>query len=91
VDANTIAVGSIVANVVLAIILALVKRMLDSNEKRIDAQEKNIDDHRKELWQLRELLPQHYVRRDDHLKLVDDMFQMLRRIEEKLDKKVDKV
>lgn len=81
---------SIIANVVMAIIAALLKRMLDANEKRVDANEKRIDDHQKELSQLRELLPQHYVRRDDFKDLGDNIFNTLRRIEDKLDNKVDK-
>lgn len=39
---------------------------------------------------LREALPSNYVRRDDFKALGDNIFEALRRIEDKLDRKVDK-
>lgn len=39
---------------------------------------------------LREALPSNYVRRDDFKALGDSIFDTLRRIEDKLDRKVDK-
>jgi hypothetical protein len=42
------------------------------------------------LAAVRELLPTIYVRRDDFSKVIDALFDALRRIEDKLDTKVDK-
>lgn len=39
---------------------------------------------------IREALPTHYVRRDTFEKLGDSIFEALRRIEDKIDKKADK-
>lgn len=90
-DPTTVAIFSIVANIVLAIIGTLLKRMLDSSEKRIDENERRLNQHQIELSQLREVLPQHYVRRDDVKDLSDNIFSALRRIEDKLDKKADRL
>lgn len=89
-DPTTVAIVSVLVNIAIGVISALMKRMIDANEKRIDSQDAQLGAQQKELWQLRELLPQHYVRRDDYMKLGDDIFTTLRRIEDKLDKKVDK-
>lgn len=87
---NETALISIFANVILAIIAFLLKRSLDSNDKRTDALEKQADDQQKELHTIREMMPTMYVRRDDFGKLGDNIFSALRRIEDKLDQKVDK-
>lgn len=89
-DPIVVAAVSVIANIVMAIVTGLLKRMLDANEKRIDAQDKLLAEHTKELSQLREALPQHYVRRDDMKDLSDAIFSTLRRIEDKLDKKADR-
>lgn len=44
----------------------------------------------KEFSDIRVLLPSAYVRRDDFKELGDNIFSALRRIEDKLDTKVDK-
>lgn len=89
-DPIVIAAVSVIANIVMAIVTGLLKRMLDANEKRIDVNERRLDEHSKELSQLREALPQHYVRRDDMKDMSDAIFSTLRRIEDKLDKKADR-
>lgn len=44
----------------------------------------------KSVTDLREILPTNYVRRDTFEKLGDNIFETLRRIEDKIDKKADK-
>lgn len=44
----------------------------------------------KELAELRVDMPSHYVRKDEFRQLGDNIFEALRRIEDKLDRKVDK-
>lgn len=78
------------ANVVLAVITALLKRALDANEKRLEACEYSASQMQLALSLVRETLPTHYVRRDDFKDLGDNIFSALRRIEDKLDNKVDK-
>lgn len=85
-----LAIVSLIANVVLGIIAALMKRLVDANEKRIDENERRLNDQQKELSMVRESMPQHYIRRDDFRDWGDNIFSTLRRIEDKLDKKVDK-
>lgn len=96
-DAFTIACISGGANVILGIVSALLKRALDANEKRLDAHEKRFEVCENSTGSLqlaislvRETLPTHYVRRDDFKDLGDNIFSALRRIEDKLDNKVDK-
>lgn len=89
-DALTVACISGGANIVLAIIAALLKRALDANEKRLDACENQCSSLQVAISLVRETLPTHYVRRDDFKALGDNIFSTLRRIEDKLDKKVDK-
>lgn len=89
-DAFTIACASGGANVVLAIISALLKRTLDASEKRLAACENTAASLQLAISLVRETLPTHYVRRDDFKDLGDNIFQALRRIEDKLDQKVDK-
>jgi hypothetical protein len=89
-DALTVACASGGANLVLAVIAALLKRALDANEKRLDACEANASSLQLAISLVRETLPTHYVRRDDFKDLGDNIFSTLRRIEDKLDKKVDK-
>lgn len=78
------------ANVVLGIVSALLKRALDANEKRVEACEQAASQVQIALSLIRETLPTHYVRRDDFKDLGDNIFSALRRIEDKLDNKVDK-
>lgn len=89
-DAFTLACISGIANVVLLIISALLKRALDANEKRLEACEHSSASLQLAISLVRETLPTHYVRRDDFKDLGDSIFQALRRIEDKLDNKVDK-
>lgn len=89
-DALTVSCISGAANVVLAIISALLKRALDANEKRLEACENNAASLQLAISLVRETLPTHYVRRDDFKDLSDNIFQALRRIEDKLDNKADK-
>lgn len=44
----------------------------------------------KEVHAMRVEMPTSYVRKEDHEKALDSIFQALRRIEEKLDHKADK-
>lgn len=44
----------------------------------------------REVHAMRVEMPTHYVRKEDHEKALDNIFQALRRIEEKLDMKADK-
>lgn len=89
-DAFTIACVSGGANLVLGIVAALLKRALDANEKRLEACEVNATSLQLAISLIRETLPTHYVRRDDFKDLGDNIFSALRRIEDKLDNKVDK-
>lgn len=89
-DPLTVASVSGVANVVLVIITALLKRALDANERRLEACESNATSLHLAISLIRETLPTHYVRRDDFKDLGDNIFSALRRIEDKLDNKVDK-
>lgn len=89
-DALTVACISGGANIVLGIIAALLKRALDANEKRLEACETNFGSLQLAISLVRETLPTHYVRRDDFKDLGDNIFSALRRIEDKLDNKVDK-
>ena len=89
-DALTVACVSGGANVILGIVAALLKRALDANEKRLEACEINNASLQLAISLVRETLPTHYVRRDDFKDLGDNIFSALRRIEDKLDNKVDK-
>lgn len=89
-DPLTIACISGGANIVLGIVAALLKRALDANEKRLEACESNATSLHLAISLVRETLPTHYVRRDDFKDLGDNIFSALRRIEDKLDNKVDK-
>jgi len=89
-DALTVACISGGANVILGIVSALLKRALDANEKRLEANENNTASLQLAISLVRETLPTHYVRRDDFKDLGDNIFSALRRIEDKLDNKVDK-
>lgn len=89
-DALTIACVSGVANLVLGVVAALLKRALDANEKRLEACESHGASLQLAISLVRETLPTHYVRRDDFKDLGDNIFSALRRIEDKLDQKVDK-
>lgn len=89
-DALTVACISGVANVALCVVSALLKRALDAYEKRLGACETNTAQLQLALSLVRETLPTHYVRRDDFKDLGDNIFSALRRIEDKLDNKVDK-
>jgi hypothetical protein len=89
-EALTIACISVGANAVLGIVAALLKRALDANEKRLEACENNAGSLQLAISLVRETLPTHYVRRDDFKDLGDNIFSALRRIEDKLDNKVDK-
>jgi hypothetical protein len=89
-DALMVACISGVGNVVLLIISALLKRSLDANEKRLEACENQCGSLQLAISLVRETLPTHYVRRDDFKDLGDNIFSALRRIEDKLDNKVDK-
>lgn len=89
-DALTVACISGVANVVLGVVAALLKRALDANEKRLEACENSTGSLQLAISLVRETLPTHYVRRDDFKDLGDNIFSALRRIEDKLDNKVDK-
>lgn len=60
-----------------------VMRRLEVLEQRQDAQFKNIMDYRASL-------PEKYVSKADHDKQLDAIFELLRRIEAKLDGKADK-
>lgn len=44
----------------------------------------------KEVGSLKDSLPERYVRRDDFKQALDNIFQAVRRIEDKLDEKADK-
>lgn len=81
---------SIGANVVLGVVAFLLKRSLDANDSRTKDLEDRCDEHQKELHLIREMMPTAYVRRDDFKALGDAIFGSLRRIEDKLDNKVDK-
>lgn len=89
-DAFTVACLSGASSVILAVVSALLKRALDANEKRLEACERNAEQLQLALSLVRETLPTHYVRRDDFKDLGDNIFSALRRIEDKLDQKVDK-
>lgn len=89
-DALTVACVSGGANVILGIVAALLKRALDANEKRLEACENQCGSLQLAISLVRETLPTHYVRRDDFKDLGDNIFSALRRIEDKLDNKVDK-
>ena len=49
-----------------------------------------IKQHQKELSALRETLPKEYVRKDDFVSFRAELFDLLHRIETKLDNKQDK-
>lgn len=87
---NDAAVWSVGANVVLAVVAFLFKRSLDANDKRTEALERRSEEHQIALHNIREMMPTVYVRRDDFKQLGDNIFSSLRRIEDKLDSKVDK-
>lgn len=89
-DAFTIACASGGANIVLAVIAALLKRAVDASDRRVEACENTCASLQLAISLVRETLPTHYVRRDDFKDLGDNIFSALRRIEDKLDKKVDK-
>lgn len=81
---------SIGANIILGVVAFLLKRSLDSNDTRTKDLEERCDKHQEALHVIRELMPTAYVRRDDFKALGDAIFGSLRRIEDKLDQKVDK-
>lgn len=89
-DALTVACVSGGANLVLGVVAYLIKRALDANDTRTKALEEKCTEHQKELHLIREMMPTAYVRRDDFKALGDAIFGSLRRIEDKLDNKVDK-
>lgn len=89
-DALTVACISGGANIVLCVVSALLKRALDASDKRLEACEQTGAQLHLALSLIRETLPTHYVRRDDFKALGDNIFSALRRIEDKLDNKVDK-
>ena len=64
-----------------------VARMLFS---RLDKLEKADEKLREQLSNLREELPKRYAPRGDVERLGDKLFEALRRIEDKIDRKVDK-
>jgi hypothetical protein len=89
-DHTTIEIALFVANAVVVIVSALIGwfvRMLMDRVKQLEADNKA---QLEALANLRTEMPTHYVRRDDFVKLGDDLFAYLRRIEDKLDRKADR-
>lgn len=64
----------------------LAKGIMDAQK----AQQKELVELGKTLNDLKISLPTHYVRQEALTKMEDSLFAMLRRIEDKLDRKVDK-
>lgn len=81
---------NMVFNLGLTIISFLGGWLLKSVFDRIKELETADKERAKEISAIREILPSQYVRRDDFKELGDSIFQALRRIEDKLDQKVDK-
>lgn len=77
-------------NIAMTIVAALGGWLLKSLFDRIRDLEKADEKVVETISQLRENLPTHYVRREDFAKALDDIFNSLRRIEDKLERKVDR-
>lgn len=81
---------AVVLNIALLVISAmggwLFRILFDRMKGMEDADQKLAD----QVAALREALPTNYVRRDDFKQLGDNIFSALRRIEDKIDLKVDK-
>lgn len=78
-------------NITLSVVSVLGGWLLKSLFERIKDLEIADKEWAVQVAKLREELPTHYVRRGDLKELTDGIFSMLRRIEDKLDSKVDKV
>jgi len=77
-------------NVAMSIVAFLGGWLLKTLFERIKSLEKADHELAKEVAQLRVDLPTHYVSKGDFQQLGDNIFNTLRRIEDKLDRKVDK-
>lgn len=77
-------------NIAIALIAFLGGWLLKTLFERIRQLESADRDMAREVAALRVDLPSFYVRRDEFRQLGDSIFETLRRIEDKLDRKVDK-
>lgn len=77
-------------NIAISVIAFLGGWLLKTLFERITALEDVDRSIASELAELRVELPSHYVRKDEFRQLGDSIFEALRRIEDKLDRKVDK-
>lgn len=64
--------------------------VLKSLFERINTLDTDVKMVVKAVAELREALPTHYVRRDDFKQALDNIFNSLRRIEDKMENKADK-
>lgn len=77
-------------NIAIALIAFLGGWLLKTLFERIRQLESADRDMAREVAALRVDLPSFYVRKDEFRQLGDSIFETLRRIEDKLDRKVDK-
>jgi hypothetical protein len=77
-------------NIAMSLVAFLGGWLMKSLFERIKGLEDADKELSRQVGKLREELPSAYVRRDDFKESLDNMFALLRRIEDKLDKKVDK-
>lgn len=89
-DHTTLEILIAAFNVGVSVVAALLAWFMRSLMDRVRALEAQNLEQLKELSTLRTEMPTHYVRRDDFVKLADDLFAGLRRIEDKLDRKADR-
>jgi hypothetical protein len=75
------------AAAIIGLLFGWFLKILDNRLSRLEAAEREAFGM---LAKLREELPSNYVRRDQFKDSLDNIFTMLRRIDEKLDTKVDK-
>lgn len=89
-DHDTLQFVLVAFNVGVSIVAALGGWFMRSLMERVRELEKGQAQALEKLAELRTEMPTHYVRRDDFHKLADDLFTLLRRIEDKVDRKADR-
>jgi uncharacterized membrane protein len=89
-DHATLEVALVVFNVAVMVVSALIGWFVRSLMDRVKEMEAQNKEQLEKLADLRTELPTHYVRRDDFKELADSLFTLLRRIEDKLERKADR-
>lgn len=77
-------------NIAVAIAGVVISWLVKALFDRMKAMEQADNRMAEQLGRLREELPERFVRRDDYREALDAIFNTLRRIEDKVDRKADK-